>query len=238
MNDNAAFDLAGSYSIDLSQNVTNKLVRANGAGGNVTFNLNGFTYTSDQFTGGGLDTDDLSVTMTGSPAPAVSRVRSGSTAEASPPPTGTGGQYQPALLSVRKGLRYAIRGGVLVQALITNIDGDTGTELSISGVASSLDTAVLSIGLSADQQGTLLISEGATLNASISATLGVAAGGLFSDPATGTVAVSGVGIWAIEDTSQSERAEAGAFPSRREVLWLHQNSQLLEEMPARMEPSR
>jgi hypothetical protein len=53
-NDNAAFDLAGSYTVSLDSDVTHNALLGNGLGANVTFELNGHTYTVNRVQTGGL----------------------------------------------------------------------------------------------------------------------------------------------------------------------------------------
>ena len=70
--DVAIFDLPGTYTVQLDQDVTNKRLRANGAGVNVSLDLNGNDYVLDEISVGGLDGDSVSVTFADTSDPIVS----------------------------------------------------------------------------------------------------------------------------------------------------------------------
>ena len=56
--DVAVFDRPGTYTVTLEQDVTNKRLRAKGAGVNVSFDLKGNEYVLDEISLGGLDGDN------------------------------------------------------------------------------------------------------------------------------------------------------------------------------------
>ncbi len=61
--DVAFFDLPGSYTVQLDQNVTHHGLQANGAVVNVTLDLDGNNYTLDEINIGGQDGDNVSLTF-------------------------------------------------------------------------------------------------------------------------------------------------------------------------------
>jgi T5SS/PEP-CTERM-associated repeat protein len=69
--DAAVFDLPGTYTVQLDQDTTNKRLRANGAGTNFTFDLNGSEYVADEIIVGGRPGDNVSVTFGDSNPPVV-----------------------------------------------------------------------------------------------------------------------------------------------------------------------
>jgi T5SS/PEP-CTERM-associated repeat protein len=194
VNDNVVFDLLGSYNIDLSQNVTNKKVRANGAGVNVTLSLNGFTYVTDQFTTGGLSGDNGSLTLTGSTANVPATLAAGSFAAQTAPPPGQGGTHESALLAVRNGFPTTITGRVLEQTPSAVING----ELRVTSLGTQVDADAMSVASHAGDVGTLLVSDQAAVDNKF-ATVGEDAGDLQTAPATGGVGISDSGSWSISD---------------------------------------
>ncbi len=161
---------------------------------NVTLNLDGFTYTSDAFTGGGLAGDDLFLTFTGPQAPAFRFRQLGNSPSLLAP--GDGGSYLPALLNVNQGMHYTIKGGVLVQTTQTNVDGDIGF-IGISGLSvrepfSKLESDLLTIGYRAGLVASLSISEQATVQTNLFAILAGEVG-----DATGMAFVEGGAVWDI-----------------------------------------
>ena len=61
--DTAVFDLPGTYTVQLDNDETNQRFRANVAGLNLTFDLNGFDYTADELDIGGHPGDNVSITF-------------------------------------------------------------------------------------------------------------------------------------------------------------------------------
>ena len=61
--DVAVFDVPGTYTVQLDQDATNKRLRANGAGLNVSFDLNGNEYVLDEISVGGRNGDNVSITF-------------------------------------------------------------------------------------------------------------------------------------------------------------------------------
>ena len=68
--DVAVFDLPGTYTVDLDRDVTNKRLRANGTGVNVSLDLNGNDYVLDTISVGGLEGDSVSLAFNDSSGPA------------------------------------------------------------------------------------------------------------------------------------------------------------------------
>ena len=81
--DTAVFDLPGTYTAQLDQDTTNKQLRANGAGVNVTFDLNGSEYFANEIIVGGLAGDNVSLTFTDSNPPVSAAATAPSGAAAS-----------------------------------------------------------------------------------------------------------------------------------------------------------
>ena len=63
LTDNAAIDQPGNYTITLQGDAGHKGLFANGAGVNVTFDVNGSEYTPDEISLGGLAGDNVSITF-------------------------------------------------------------------------------------------------------------------------------------------------------------------------------
>jgi T5SS/PEP-CTERM-associated repeat protein len=67
--DAAIFDLPGTYTVQLDQDVTNKRLRTNGSGVNLTFDLNGSDYHASEIQVGGRTGDSVILSFTDSNPP-------------------------------------------------------------------------------------------------------------------------------------------------------------------------
>ncbi len=101
--DVAVFDLPGTYTVDLDQDVTNKRLRANGTGVNISLDLNGNDYLLDTISVGGLEGDSVSLAFDDSSGP-VSVPPAGSGEGPAPaPPDSETARLRVALVNAGKG---------------------------------------------------------------------------------------------------------------------------------------
>lgn len=185
--DTAVFDLPGTYTVSMSQNFTNKRLRANGNGVNVTLDLGGNVYSINEARSGGADSDNVSLTFRGGGGPTAQSWVKASSASAE---TTSTGEVRQAILPVNKNSHQSYIGGALVSAAVANVDG----QLEISGVGSKLDASDLNIGVTAGSGGTFDLSDGASASTT-NARVGLLAGGISSPAAHGVARVKGGAAW-------------------------------------------
>jgi T5SS/PEP-CTERM-associated repeat protein len=101
--DVAVFDLPGTYTVDLDQDVTNKRLRANGTGVNVSLDLNGNDYVLDTISIGGLEGDSVSISFNDSSGPVSVAAAGGGEGTAPAPPNSAVARLRANLLNAGKG---------------------------------------------------------------------------------------------------------------------------------------
>jgi T5SS/PEP-CTERM-associated repeat protein len=183
--DRAVFDLPGSYTVTLDQDVTNDRLRVNGANVNVTFDLAGHNYTVDQLNIGGKPGDSGRFTIKDSGGIAVSATPSGAVrpAQATPSPT-----FTAASMNI-KGGQPAELATTLVSEAVTVSEGGT---VDVSGAAAKWTANVMVIG-NTNGPGTMTLTNKAAL---VSRLGSVSAGS--------TATVTGAGTsWTSDDLSVS-----------------------------------
>jgi T5SS/PEP-CTERM-associated repeat protein len=154
--DVAIFDLPGTYTVTLEQDVTNKRLRANGAGVGVSFDLNGNEYVLDEISVGGRDGDNVSVAFGDSNPPVV--VVAAAFASGGPAGAAANGSAEPRLWSR---LLKAGKGGTAnVTIPISTTLGTIDFEglVKVTGTKARWDVVLLTLG--ADDIGKLEISAG------------------------------------------------------------------------------
>lgn len=151
-NDDAVFDVAGTYTVSLDGNSSHNALFGSGTGVNVTFELGGNTYTLNQLQTGGLAGEDASFTFSGVFDPASSaRDRL-----ASSRPRAAGGLVQVnQTLIVGSGTNQAY----VEQARVSSNEVHVEGILTVKDSGSLLETASLEVGISGDGP-QLLIDEG------------------------------------------------------------------------------
>jgi hypothetical protein len=157
----AIFDLPGTYTVQLDQDTTNKRLRANGAGLNLTLDLNGSEYVTDEIVVGGIAGDNVSVTF-GDSNPPVAIVASAIAGEARAAAISTAERnLRATLLKARKG------GTVDVTIPIDTTRGiiDDGGRVNVKGAKGQWDVFDLRIGQ--DSFAELFIDNSAIVDAEI-----------------------------------------------------------------------
>jgi hypothetical protein len=186
--------LAGAYTVTLDGNATHGALVGNGLGANVTFELNGNTYTVDRLQTGGLVGENPSFTFSGVFAPAIPRPR-GSAGLPQQGGSSGGGKIQVNnQVMVAEGSSQSYREQAQLVSSLVNVEGS----LTVADEGTLLITPQLNVGIDADDAMLTIEDRGRVV--STNASIGIDLAGSFFD-GIGTVTILGPGSGQLNEPS-------------------------------------
>jgi T5SS/PEP-CTERM-associated repeat protein len=190
----AAFDLAGAYTVSFDSNVQTNALLGNGQGGNVTFELNGRTLMVNRLQVGGLIGESQSFTFSGVFAPAIPRP-DGLAGVPQNGGSGPGGLVQVVQqIRLEEGNSIAFREGARNLAPLVDVEGS----LTVGDEGTLLITPQLNVGIDADEAALTIKDRGRVV--STNASIGIDLAGSFTG-GVGTVNILGPGSLQLNEPS-------------------------------------